>query len=586
MSLIRSMLLLACVCILTSDARADVQLPHIFCNNMVLQREKPVDVWGWADAGKQVTVEFAGQRQECLADQDGRWRTKLDPLTASAQGAELIVRSSGKTAVFRNVLVGDVWLLGGQSNMEATIANVQGGDAEVLSADFPEIRLMTVPLQASDKPLDDFQAIDEYSSWSKVTERKGDWRVCSPDTVKRFSAVGYLFGKRIHRVTGVPIGLIDTSWGGTTVEGWISRSTLESIPQARPLLTEWDDRIAAYDPDASLAELVKRWESRKDKLKAEGRAAEPKPLEPKASPAANRNNPGASYNGMIAPIAPYTLKGILFYQGINNAVGSASPSVYRQTFGALIPEWRRSFGDENLPFGIIQMVSWGFPPYMTDLETRMVSAAPFIREAQLQAHLDHDNTGFVCAYDLGHIQMHSPYKAPLGERIARWALATQYDQSLTYQTPLYESMKVDGDHILVKMNGPIHPNSGGRAKILGFAIAGKDRHFYPADAKMEGNDQVSVRSDFVKQPVAVRYAWGTRPYGTFVGAGSSGQPVAPFRTDDWEWRDKPSDRSSPEYREFDAWLRQQREQANQWLTKRKVQEAEKTLGDLKPLVKE
>ena len=576
----RLTMLLVCLVVLASEAQAELRLPHIFGDSMVLQREKPVAVWGWADAGKQVTVEFAGQRKDCLAGQDGRWRTTLDPLPACAQAAELVIRSTGSSVVFENVLVGDVWLLGGQSNMEQALRNIRDGDVEVLSADRPAIRLITVPLRADPTPQDDFPRIDEYNSWSNVTERKGDWQVCTPETVQLFSAVGYVFGNRIHQVTKVPVGLIDTSWGGTTVEAWISRPTLTKIPEAQSLLDDWDARIAVYDPDASLAELVARWESRVEKLKADGRDPEPKPTEPKPSPAVNRNNPGAAYNAIIAPMAGLSVKGVLFYQGINNAVGGARPSVYRKTFSALIPEWRRTFQDEQLPFGIIQMVSYGFPPYMTELETRMVSAAPYIREAQLQAHLDHDNTGFVCAYDLGHIQMHSPYKAPLGERIARWALATQYDQQLTYETPLYESMEIDGDRIVVQMNGPIHPSSGGRAKILGFAIAGEDRHFYPAEAYMEGSDRVSVHSEFVKQPVAVRYAWGTRPYGTFVGGGWSGQPVAPFRTDDWEWRDTPYDRSSPEYREFDAWMREQREQAQQWLIQRKVEEAEKTLAEL------
>ena len=580
----RSMILLICLAVFSSDARAELRVPHIFGDNMVLQREKPVAVWGWAAVGEQVTVEFAGQRKECLAGQNGRWRTTLDPLPVCAQGAELTIRASGNSVVFSNVLVGDVWVLGGQSNMEAALRNIRDGDLEVASADRPAIRLMTVPLRADPAPLDDFSRIDEYNSWSNVTERKGDWQVCTPEAVQLFSAVGYVFGRRIQQVTKVPVGLIDTSWGGTTVEAWISRSTLEKIPQARPLLDDWDVRIAAYDPDASLAELVARWESCAEKLKAEGRDPEPKPTEPKPGPAVNRNNPGAAYNAIIAPMAGLSVKGVLFYQGINNAVGGARPSVYRETFSALIPEWRRTFQDEQFPFGIIQMVSWGFPPDMTDLETRMVSAAPYIREAQLQAHLDHDNTGFVCAYDLGHIQMHSPFKTPLGERIARWALATQYSVMLNYRTPLYQSMETEGNRITVSFDVPIHPIHGGRAEIRGFAIAGADRHFWPAKAILASDNTVQVWSDFVAKPVAVRYAWATHPYGTLVGESSRGLPAAPFRTDDWEWRDAPYDRTSPEYREFDAWMREQREQAELWLIQRKVEETEATIAKLRPVV--
>jgi len=233
--------------------------------------------------------------------------------------------------------------------MEQALRNIRDGDVEVLSANRPTIRLMTVPLRANPAQLDDFPRIDEYNSWSKVTERKGDWQVCTPETVQLFSAVGYVFGNRIHQVTNVPVGLIDTSWGGTTVGAWISRPTLAKIPQARPLLDDWDARIAAYDPDASLADLVARWQSRVEKLKAEGRDPEPKPTEPKPSPAVNRNNPGAAYNAIIAPMAGLSVKGVLFYQGINNAVGGARPSVYRKTFSALIPEWRRAFSTTCRP---------------------------------------------------------------------------------------------------------------------------------------------------------------------------------------------------------------------------------------------
>ncbi len=472
---------------------------NAFATNMVLQRDKPLNVWGWASSGEKVTVLFAGQTANATAKPDRSWKVTLKQMPANHMPQVMTIQGKSQTLKLQNILIGDVWLLGGQSNMEQALQNIQDGDLELLSADQPEIRLMTVPLRGSAKSVAGFPRMDEYNSWSNVTEHKGGWVVSSPETVPLFSAVGYIFGRRVHQVTKVPVGLIDTSWGGTTVEAWISRPTLTKIPATRPLLDFWDGRIASYDPDASLAGLVERWKSRAEKFKAEGRDPGPKPTEPKPSPAVDRNNPGAAYNGVIAPIAGLSIKGVLFYQGINNSVGGARPSLYRKTFSALIPEWRRTFEDENLPFGIIQMVSWGFPPYMTDLETRMVSSAPYIREAQLQAHLDHDNTGFVCAYDLGHIQMHSPYKAPLGERIARWALATQYNQPLTYKTPLYESMKIDGDRIVVQMDSEIHPNSGGRAKILGFAIAGADRHFYPAEAFMEGSNHASVRSEFVKQ---------------------------------------------------------------------------------------
>ncbi len=557
-------------------ALAELRLPHIFGDHMVLQRGKPVRIWGWADKGAVVTVAFAGQSKTAKAGPDGKWLVTLDPMQANAKGAPLVVHSTLDTrhSTLADVCVGDVWVLGGQSNMESALRNIQDGDLEVLSADVPAIRLLTVPLRASPTPLDDFPRLDEYNAWSKVTERKGDWQVCTPETVKLFSAVGYVFGRRIHTATKVPIGLIDTSWGGTTVEAWISRKTLETLPEAQGLLKSWDDQIAAYDPKKSLEDVVKRWEGRAKKLKEQGKPIPPKPTEPRPSPAANRNNPGASYNAIIAPIAGLAVKGALFYQGINNAVGGARPGLYARTFAALIPEWRRAFGDPKLPFGIVQMVSWGFPPKIENTETAMVSAAPYIREAQLEAHLAHPDTGFVCAYDLGHIQMHSPFKAPLGERMARWALATQYEMKVACKAPIYKSMKTEGKELVVTFDTYIHPRHGGRAEIKGFAVAGKDRHFHPAQAFMASGNSVKVWSDLVPEPVAVRYAWATHPFGTLVGAGSSCIPAAPFRTDDWPWPDAPfGRRGTPEDAAHRKWVAEQRKQAEQWARERRAQAA-------------
>ncbi|HUU91995.1 MAG TPA: sialate O-acetylesterase [Phycisphaerae bacterium] len=571
-------LVMAIVLLCAGRVLAAVRLPHIFGDNMVLQRGKPVRVWGWAERGETVTVAFGGQTKTATAGDDGTWECALDAMPAAARPGEFTVKGKAGAVTCANVLVGDVWVLGGQSNMEAALRNIRDGDLEVLSADLPAVRLMTVPLRAGPAPLDDFPRLDEYNAWSKVTERKGEWCVCSPETVTLFSAVGYVFGRRIHLVTKVPIGLIDTSWGGTTVEAWISRDTLKKIPEAAALLQSWDDRIAAYDPKQSLADQIKQWEARAKKLKDEGKTVPPRPTEPKPGPAVNRNNPGASYNAIIAPFARFAVKGALFYQGINNAVGGAMPKLYARTFAALVPEWRRTFGDEALPFGICQMVSWGFPPKIENTEKDMVSAAPYIREAQLKAHLAHPDTGFVVACDLGHIQMHSPFKTPLGERLARWALATQYGVKVDYRTPIYQSMTKQDNQMVVTFDVNIHPRHGGRAEIEGFAVAGEDRHFYPAQAFMASAETVKVWSDFVPNPVAVRYAWATHPFGTLVGAGSSGLPTAPFRTDDWPWQDAPvADRGSPEHAAYGKWLKEQGDQADRWARERALQEAKAVL---------
>jgi sialate O-acetylesterase len=208
----------------------------------------------------------------------------------------------------------------------------------------------------------------------------------------------------------------------------------------------------------------------------------------------------------------------------------------------------------------------------------MVSAAPYMREAQLKAHLAHRETGFVVACDLGHIQMHSPFKTPLGERLARWALATQYNRPVTFRTPLYRSMTIQGRDVVVQFDVDVHPIHGGRAKIKGFAVAGKDRHFYPAEARLDQSNTVKLSSEFVPRPVAVRYAWATHPFGTLVGAGSSGLPAAPFRTDAWPWKDAPfAKRGSTEDTAHRRWQADLRDQATAWAQKRLKQEAQRVL---------
>lgn len=555
-------------------ATAGVRLPHIFGDRMVLQREKPVRVWGWADKGEKVTVSFAGQTRTATADKSGKWMVKLDPMKANATGRTLLVKSSidNRQSKIADVVVGEVWVCGGQSNMEASLCHVKDAGLELVAARLPDLRVMTVPLRAAPAPLDDFPRVDEYNSWTKVTERKGDWLKCTADRAKYFPAVGYFFAKRLHASLDVPVGLIDTSWGGTTVEAWISRATLKKIPEAAGLLEMWDKRVAAWSPEKSLAERIRRWEGRVKKLKAEGKTPPPKPTEPLPSPAINRNNPGASYNAIVAPIAGYTVRGALFYQGINNCVGSPRPGLYRKTFGALIGEWRRVFGDKEMPFGICQTISWGFPADGRNLERDALAAAPYIREAQLKAHLGSENTGLIVTFDLGHIQMHAPYKKPIGERAARWALAKVYEKQVTCSTPVCNSVRKDGNRMVLTFSDYVSSRYGGRAHPKGFIIAGADERFYHADAVVSGKE-VRVSSPFVSEPAAVRYAWATFPAGDLLGRDRT--PVSPFRTDDRPGReDTPfAERNTPEYAAYRGRFRKLWEQADRHAAERRAKEA-------------
>ncbi len=526
-----ALLTLTLLCSLAAVANG-VELPRVFGDGMVLQRDKPVNVWGWGTAGETVTVEFHGQQKSAEVGEDGRWLLTLDPMPANAHPQTLKVHDGNDAVELKNVVIGDVWLCSGQSNMESAAGGIVNSDLDMPRAHYPNIRCLTIPLRSSPEPLENFP-VEERNPF--YVELKGVWRVATPETARDFPAVGYHFARIVHEMTGVPIGLIDNSWGGSVVETWISRETLETIPAARMLLEDADAQVKAYDYEAMLARQMEGWKQQVEKAEAAGRQPPPEPEVSKTYPY-RQGFPGGCFNGLIAPIQKFAIKGALFYQGINNCVGRGSrPNLYMKTFPALIADWRKAFDDPDLPFGIIQMTSFGYPTNPDELEVTLLHNASAIREAQSKAHRMHENTGLVCTYDLGHIQMHSPYKRPIGERAARWALADVYGvQGVQYNLAMLESWEKDGNRIVMNFTAGSYPSSryGMRVAPTGFVIAGKDRHFYPAEVKAVKHGVYAASSPFVEDPVAVRYAWGVHPVADF---GNGAGPAPPFRTDDWPW---------------------------------------------------
>lgn len=513
-----------------SSAAASIELPRVFGDGMVLQRDKPASVWGSGDRGDTITTHFNGQTKIATVGDDGTWLLTLDPMPCNASPQELTIRGTKDLLVFKNVVIGDVWLCSGQSNMEAAAGEIVDGDVDIPRANYSGIRCLTIPLRSSPEPLGNFP-VEERNPF--YAELKGVWRVCTPTNARDFPAVGYHFARIVHEMTGVPIGLIDNSWGGSVVETWISRTTLQGIPEARPLLAAFDAEVTAYDHEAELARKLDGWERQVAKAEAAGEKPPPRPDVPKTY-TYRQSFPGGCFNGLIAPIQRFAIKGVIFYQGINNCVGGQGrPNLYMKTFPALIPDWRKAFADPALPFCIVQMTGFGFPDDENEPETALLHKASGVREAQLKAHLAHEHTGLVCTYDLGHVQMHSPFKRPIGERAARWALAKVYHSpGIEYHVPLLESWKKDGGRILLTFTKGSHPSSryGLRVAPKGFVIAGADRHFYPADVEAIDRGTFAASSPFVEDPVAVRYAWGVHPVADF---GDRGLPAAPFRTDDW-----------------------------------------------------
>ncbi|MCD6332366.1 MAG: hypothetical protein J7L89_03750 [Bacteroidales bacterium] len=530
-----------------STLQAQLRVHHIFDNNMVLQRDQPVRVWGWANVGKEVTVEFAGQKKNTVVQPDGQWEVILDPMAVSRIPGLFKVTSEGEAVIYQNVLVGDVWILGGQSNMEFDLKRIYHGDEEVASAHFPEIRLMTIPAKARPVLLDDFPRLNEWNGWYGRYDLKGYWMVCSPETVPTFSALGYIFGRRVYMATQIPIGLIDASWGGTTVEAWVSRDQLKTIDRNRGLLDLWDARIRADTAKAS-----------------------------------DRNNPGASYNGMLGIFGGLSVKGILFHQGFNNALGDARPKLYGQNLELMIRQWRATFNNASLPFGIIELSAGGEPQTLDNFEIRMVDAGCYIREAQLKAYLDLPDVGFVSAYDQQVHWYHPFKKVELGERMARWALATQYGYDFGWKPALPNRVTSKDHQMIIGFDRKVVTHDG--RPVEGMAIAGADRHFYPAKAEYlvvgkddRGRDQsdqsqLVVHCKQVSKPVAVRYAWARNPLGNLVNGEHLEQviPVPPFRTDQWDWPEAPfAENKAPVFQAHRQKIRDLKQQATQWAKRRR-----------------
>ncbi|MCR9199678.1 MAG: hypothetical protein NXI04_13615 [Planctomycetaceae bacterium] len=529
---------------------------NVFQTNMVLQREKRVPVWGWAKPGAKVVVSFADATVETTAAEDRTWKVVLPSMAASASPRALTVTSGDARLTLDNILVGDVWVLGGQSNMEFPLSRVENGELEIVSANFANMRILTVPAAdgADEKP--GIQRLHEWSGWFGRHYRKGDWDVCTPEIARELSAIGYVFARRLHMTSQVPIGVIDASRGGTTVETWTPDSVLRKIdtPEVTALLTEWDQKVDAWDPQADLAQRVENFKRKVERFEKEGRKLGPNDVEPtdlRPGPAMDQNRPGNCYASMIAPLRGMAVKGAIFHQGYNNCFnGSTGAVMYRQVFPQMIAAWRDAFGDPELPFGILSLCTEGQKQTLENYSEMMANPGPYIREAQYQTFLElyqngDKNIGFASCYDLRRRWYHPQLKLPAGERLARWALATQYGVgNLKWKPPiLLSSEVVDSSLVLTLDEAAAAVDDGG--PIVGFAIAGEDRNFHPATAEhfVTGKDdrgrpktdnrRLVLSSPMVPQPVHFRYAWGRSPLGNLQVSRNTDVPFATQRSDDW-----------------------------------------------------
>jgi len=645
-------LILTLILVLSSaiGAFADVKLPSVISDNMVLQQGKQVSIWGWAEPGEKVAVSGSWQigSWDTTADKDGKWMIKIEP--PKAGGPYEMTISGENTIVLKNILVGEVWLCSGQSNMHFQLKGASTGKEAIKKADYPQMRFFTVPTSYALKPRLDTSAA---------------WEVCTPKTASEFSAVGFFFGRELYQEFNVPVGLIASAVGGTAAQLWTPAESLRSEPYFAPILEQWekvepevkelyvngmgfelwfddfeflpkgtarellvvddfddgdrrnnlqgqwlDDwfrpkgkvtfelrrpgrngtggaaRIGGwmmigqwyplqltFNPNAEAMDMsaynairfysrgkgyykiyflqpsIDDWDNYSSRvlqatpewkqvtiafrqLKQAGWGVQ-KPFTPQAlrsaviEPVTGMKNlprpPSGLYNGMIAPLVPFGIRGAVWYQGESNAWAAYQ---YRKLLPAMIKGWRKVWGRGELPFLIVQLANW-----LEKKDEPCENEWAELREAQLMA-LELPATGLAVTIDIGDTwDIHPKNKQDVGHRLALWALGTTYGKSLVYSGPLYESMEKDGKRIRVKFK---HTGSGiiakGEKGLKGFAVAGVDRKFYWAEAEIEA-DTVLVWSDKVPKPVAVRYAWASNPQCNLYNR--EGLPASPFRTDDW-----------------------------------------------------
>lgn len=538
--------------------RAGLCVGNLFQTHMVLQRDQPLKVWGWAAAGEQVTVAFAGQQVTTVAAADRSWRVGLKPMPVNRSPQTMTVVGKSETLTLEDILIGDVWVLGGQSNMEFPITKVDDGELEIVSANFPQIRLLTMPQGKGFDSVASFERLHEWSDFFNQHFRKGDWDVCSPASVKEFSAIGYTFGRRLFMASQVPIGLIDASIGGTTVETWTPEDVLRKIEgkETQELLKEWTDKIASYDPQADLKSRIDRYNGNEQK-KPSGK---PAPSDLRPGPVADMNRPGHCYASVIRPLTGFAVKGAVFHQGYNNCFnGSAGARMYYQVFGKMITAWRGAFDAPQMPFCILSLCTEGVPQTRDNFLKSMNDAGPYIREAQYQTFLDLRNAGdkhigFASSFDLRKSWYHPQIKIPVGERAAKWALATQYGAFKGngaddfWLPPMIKEMKPVDHTLRLTMSTDVTLKDDSEPEMNGFAIAGHDRRFYPAEVHWltevgKDNTRKTIKSilvlssPFVPEPAHYRYAWARNPMANIA---NNRQVILPAqRSDDWLLEETP-----------------------------------------------
>ena len=499
-------------------AHANVSVPKIISDHMVLQAGVEAPIWGWAEPGEAVVVTLGSQTRTTNADAAGKWMVKLGKQPPGPAGTLTI---KGKnTLEIKDVLAGEVWLCSGQSNMAFALKGAQDSAADIAAAEFGgKLRIFVEQSGPAVTP---------------QTQGKGNWFVVTPATVAGHSAVAFYFGRELQRQLNQPVGLITSSVGGTPIEAWTLRDPQQARPELKPVLNIWQAKQAAYNPEAEKAAFAKRQAAYPEALAKAQAQGKPAPLPSRLTPppCETAGYPGNLFNGKIAPLIPYGIRGAVWYQGESNA--RTNSPLYAMQLQLMISSWRSLWGQPpspgsgepggDFPFAWVQLPNYaaeklGFPGWCE------------VRDCQLKS-LRVPNTGMAVTIDLGDPNdIHPKRKHEVGQRLAFWALAKVYGKEIPFSGPLPAGHEIKGDRVICKFqyaNGGLKTRNGGEVK--GFMIAGAGRQWVKAQAKIVG-DQVVISAPEVKVPIAVRYAWEGDPDCNLVNGADL--PASPFRTDEW-----------------------------------------------------
>lgn len=514
----RTLALTSLLAALALSAQAEIKLPAIIGDNMVLQQKQANPIWGWDTPGTDVTVKFAGQTKTAKAGADGKWTVKLDAVPANAKPATITIQGTN-TRELKNVLVGEVWVCSGQSNMQWNVGSTWDADLEIAMAKYPNIRLISVPQVGTQEPQKDF---------------KGEWKVCSPETVGPFSAVGYFYGRTLHQMLDVPVGLINNAWGGSAAEAWVRRDVLEKDTRFKGLMDGWVQREKDLATDKAKQAYDKALADWKQKQEAAKKAGQPFTTRAPQGPQqilGGNGRPGNIYNGVLLPTIGYGIKGAIWYQGETNA-GRAYE--YGYLFPLMIEHWRKEWNQGEFPFYWVQLAD-----YLAEDTNPGESSWAEIRESQTKTQNAVKNGGQAVIIDLGEANdIHPRNKRDVAERLARIALVKDYGLKLPWRSPEYKSVAIEGNKAVVTLDTfGSTLRTVDVTEVKGFAICGEDKKWVWAQAKIVGKDKVEVSAAQVAKPVAVRYAWSNNPVCNLYSV--DGLPVTPFRSDDFPMTTKP-----------------------------------------------